>query len=58
MNMSVWNPFREMEDMLDRYTRATGRGLRPCNSIYIAATTLVKTKNQLSSLIRTVNTSQ
>lgn len=27
MNMSVWNPLREMEDMFQRYTRATGRGL-------------------------------
>lgn len=27
MNMTVWNPFREMENMLDRYTHATGRGV-------------------------------
>jgi len=27
MNMTVWNPFREMENMLERYTHATGRGL-------------------------------
>ena len=27
MNMSVWNPFHEMENMLERYTHATGRGL-------------------------------
>ena len=27
MNMSVWNPFREMENMLERYTQATGRGM-------------------------------
>ena len=27
MNMTVWNPFREMENMLERYTQATGRGL-------------------------------
>ncbi len=27
MNMTVWNPFREMENMLERYTYATGRGL-------------------------------
>jgi len=27
MNMTVWNPFREMESMLERYTQATGRGL-------------------------------
>lgn len=27
MNMTVWNPFREMENMLNRYTHATGRGL-------------------------------
>ncbi len=26
MNMTVWNPFREMESMLERYTQATGRG--------------------------------
>ncbi len=25
--MTVWNPFREMENMLERYTHATGRGL-------------------------------
>lgn len=25
MNMTVWNPFREMESMLERYTQATGR---------------------------------
>lgn len=28
MNMTVWNPFREMESMLERYTHATGRDLR------------------------------
>jgi len=28
MNMTVWNPFSEMENMLERYTQATGRGLR------------------------------
>ena len=27
MNMTVWNPFREMENMLERYTQATGRGI-------------------------------
>jgi len=27
MNMTVWNPFREMESMLERYTHATGRDL-------------------------------
>jgi len=27
MNMTVWNPFKEMENMLERYTQATGRGL-------------------------------
>ncbi len=27
MNMVVWNPFKEMESMLERYTQATGRGL-------------------------------
>ncbi len=27
MNMTVWNPFREMENMLGHYTHATGRGL-------------------------------
>lgn len=27
MNMTVWNPFREMENILERYTHATGRGL-------------------------------
>lgn len=27
MNMTVWNPFKEMENVLDRYTHATGRGL-------------------------------
>lgn len=27
MNMTVWNPFKEMESMLERYTQATGRGL-------------------------------
>jgi HSP20 family protein len=27
MNMTVWNPLREMESMLDRYTRASGRSL-------------------------------
>jgi len=32
MNMTVWNPFREMENMLERYTQATGRGLSASNS--------------------------
>ena len=27
MNMTVWNPMREIESMLDRYTNATGRGM-------------------------------
>lgn len=27
MNMTVWNPLKEMENMLDRYSRATGRGM-------------------------------
>lgn len=27
MSMTVWNPFKEMESMLERYTQATGRGL-------------------------------
>lgn len=27
MNMTVWNPFREMETLLDRYAEGTGRGL-------------------------------
>ena len=27
MNMSVWNPFQEMENMFERYNHATGRGL-------------------------------
>jgi HSP20 family protein len=27
MNMTVWNPFREMENMFDRYNRAGGRSL-------------------------------
>ncbi len=27
MNMSVWNPFREMENMFERYNHATGRGM-------------------------------
>jgi len=27
MNMTVWNPFREMENMFERYNRAGGRGL-------------------------------
>ena len=27
MNMAVWNPFKEMENMLERYTHATGRDL-------------------------------
>ena len=27
MNMTVWNPFHEMESMLERYTHATGRDL-------------------------------
>lgn len=27
MNMTVWNPMREIENMLDRYTHATGRGM-------------------------------
>ena len=26
MNMTVWNPFREMENMFERYNRAGGRG--------------------------------
>lgn len=25
MNMTVWNPFKEMESLLDRYNRASGR---------------------------------
>ncbi len=28
MSMTVWNPFQEMEDMLNRYTRATGRDIK------------------------------
>ena len=31
MNMTVWNPFKEMENMLERYTQATGRGLGTAN---------------------------
>jgi len=27
MNMTVWNPFREMESMLERYSQATGRSI-------------------------------
>ena len=27
MNMTVWNPFREMENMFERYSHASGRGL-------------------------------
>lgn len=27
MNMTVWNPFSEMENMLERYTQATGRSM-------------------------------
>ncbi len=27
MNMTVWNPYREIENMLERYSQATGRGL-------------------------------
>ena len=27
MNMTVWNPLREMENMLDRYSQATGRSI-------------------------------
>jgi HSP20 family protein len=27
MNMTVWNPFREMESMFERYNRTSGRGL-------------------------------
>lgn len=27
MDMTVWNPFREMENMLERYTQATGRNM-------------------------------
>ena len=27
MNMSVWNPLREMENMFERYNRESGRGL-------------------------------
>ncbi len=27
MNMTVWNPLREMENMLERYTHATGRDI-------------------------------
>lgn len=27
MNMTVWDPFREMESLLGRYSQATGRGL-------------------------------
>ena len=33
MDMTVWNPFKEMENMLDRYTQATGRGLQGIGSI-------------------------
>ena len=29
MSMTVWNPFREMESLLDRYSRATGRSSIP-----------------------------
>jgi hypothetical protein len=28
MNMSVWNPFREMENMFERYHHATGEFIR------------------------------
>ena len=27
MNMTIWNPLREMENMLDRYSQATGRSI-------------------------------
>jgi len=27
MNMTAWNPLREMETLLDRYSQATGRGI-------------------------------
>ncbi|MDH5356357.1 MAG: Hsp20/alpha crystallin family protein [Gammaproteobacteria bacterium] len=27
MDMTVWNPFREMENMLERYNQATRRGI-------------------------------
>ena len=27
MNMTVWNPLREIENMLDRYSQATGRSI-------------------------------
>jgi HSP20 family protein len=27
MNMTVWKPMREIENMLDRYSHATGRGM-------------------------------
>lgn len=27
MNTNIWDPFREMEGLLDRYNRATGRAL-------------------------------
>ena len=27
MNMTVWNPLKEMENMLDRYNHATGRSI-------------------------------
>ena len=28
MNTTIWNPIREMENLLNRYTQPTGRGLR------------------------------
>jgi len=31
MNMTIWNPFREMEDLLGRYNQATGRNLSTGN---------------------------
>ncbi len=32
MNMTIWNPMREMEDLFDRYTRVRGRSLREGDS--------------------------
>ena len=39
MSMRVWNPFREMEDLLERYTDTTGRSARSGNDFGMALLT-------------------
>ncbi len=35
MSCAGWNPFQEMEELLDRYNRATGRSVAGCADDYL-----------------------